>query len=83
MLTITIVLLVVLFILYKLLLVVPMREIHVIERLGKFRAVLEPGFHLLVPFIDKVAYIHDSREQVFDVPAQVCISKDNINRKSL
>lgn len=78
MLIITIVLLVVLFILYKLLLVVPMREIHVIERLGKFKAVLEPGFHLLIPFVDRVAYVHDSREQVFDVPAQVCISKDNI-----
>lgn len=78
MLFVTIVLLVFLFILYKLMLVVPMREIHVIERLGKFKAVLEPGFHLLIPFIDRVAYVHDSREQVFDVPAQVCISKDNI-----
>ena len=78
MLAFTMVVLVVLFILYKLMLVVPMREIHVIERLGKFRAILEPGFHFLIPFFDRVAYVHDSREQVFDVPEQVCISKDNI-----
>ncbi len=76
--TITISLLVILFILYKLLLVVPMREVNVIERLGKFRAVLQPGFHFLIPFFDRVAYAHDTREQVLDVPMQSCISKDNI-----
>ena len=76
--TITISLLVLLFILYKLLLVVPMREVNVIERLGKFRAVLMPGFHFLIPFFDRVAYAHDTREQVLDVPMQSCISKDNI-----
>ncbi|MCJ8269776.1 MAG: paraslipin [Psychrosphaera sp.] len=76
--TITISLLVLLFILYKLLLVVPMREVNVIERLGKFRGVLMPGFHFLIPFFDRVAYAHDTREQVLDVPMQSCISKDNI-----
>jgi regulator of protease activity HflC (stomatin/prohibitin superfamily) len=76
--TFTISLLVILFILYKLLLVVPMREVNVIERLGKFRAVLQPGFHFLIPFFDRVAYAHDTREQVLDVPMQSCISKDNI-----
>ena len=59
-------------------LVVPMREVAVIERLGKFRAVLQPGFHFLIPFLDRVAYKHDTREQVLDVPTQSCISKDNI-----
>ena len=78
MLIFTIAILLVMFLLYKLMLVVPMREIHVIERLGKFRAVLSPGFHFLIPFIDRVAYVHDGREQVFNVPPQVCISKDNI-----
>ncbi|NQZ06355.1 MAG: paraslipin [Algicola sp.] len=76
--TITISLLIILFILYKLLLVVPMREVNVIERLGKFRAVLQPGFHFLIPFFDRVAYAHDTREEVLDVPMQSCISKDNI-----
>ncbi|WP_417763399.1 SPFH domain-containing protein [Shewanella sp.] len=78
MLTITILFLLVLFILYKLMLIVPMREVHVIERLGKFRTVLAPGFHFLIPFFDRVAYKHDTREQVLDVPPQSCISKDNI-----
>ncbi len=74
----TIFILFVLFILYKLMLIVPMREVHVIERLGKFRTVLQPGFHFLIPFFDRVAYRHDTREQVLDVPPQSCISKDNI-----
>lgn len=74
----TIIVLVLLVIIYKLMLVVPMREVAVIERLGKFRAVLQPGFHFLIPFFDRVAYAHDTREQVLDVPPQSCISKDNI-----
>ena len=78
MLVMTILILFVLFILYKLMLVVPMREVHVVERLGKFRGVLQPGFHFLIPFFDRVAYVHDTREQVLDVPVQSCISKDNI-----
>lgn len=78
MLAFTIVFLIVLLILYKLMLVVPMREVNVVERLGKFRAVLQPGFHFLVPFFDRVAYVHDTREQVLDVPPQSCITKDNI-----
>ncbi|MEZ9823186.1 SPFH domain-containing protein [Shewanella sp. 10N.286.45.A1] len=73
----TIFVLFVFFILYKLLLIVPMREVNVIERLGKFRVVLQPGFHFLIPFFDRVAYKHEIREQVLDVPPQSCISKDN------
>ncbi len=78
MLVFTIVFLIILVILYKLMLVVPMREVNVVERLGKFRAVLHPGFHFLVPFFDRVAYVHDTREQVLDVPSQSCITRDNI-----
>lgn len=78
MLALTIAVVFIIFILYKLMLVVPMREVKVVERLGKFRAVLQPGFHFLIPFFDRVAYEHDTREQVLDVPAQSCISKDNI-----
>ncbi|WP_153916092.1 SPFH domain-containing protein [Shewanella sp. TC10] len=73
----TIAFLIIGFILYKLMLIVPMREVNVIERLGKFRTVLKPGFHFLVPFVDRVAYRHDTREEVLDVPPQSCISKDN------
>ena len=76
--TITFVFLVLLFIVVKLVLVVQMKELCVIERLGKFRAVLNPGLHFLIPFIDRVAYRHETREQVLDIPAQSCISRDNI-----
>ncbi|MCE2573455.1 SPFH domain-containing protein [Motilimonas eburnea] len=75
---ITIALLVLLFIIYKLILIVEMREICVVERLGKFRGVLQPGVHFLIPFFDTVAYRHETREQVLDIPAQNCISRDNI-----
>lgn len=68
----------VLFIVFKLVLIVEMREVCVIERLGKFRAVMQPGLHFLIPFFDRVAYRHETREQVLDIPAQSCISKDNI-----
>lgn len=74
----TFALLAILFILYNLMLIVPMREVCVIERLGKFRAVLEPGFHILIPFFDRVAYRHEIREQCINIPPQNCISRDNI-----
>lgn len=58
--------------------VVPQRTVFIIERLGKYHATLEAGFHILVPFIDKVAYKHSLKEMVVDVPPQTCITKDNI-----
>ncbi|SEL58765.1 SPFH domain, Band 7 family protein [Colwellia chukchiensis] len=76
--SVTFALLVLLFIVVKLVLIVQMKELCVIERLGKFRAVLQPGLHFLIPFIDRVAYRHETREQVLDIPAQSCISRDNI-----
>ena len=74
----TFVLLITFFFLWKLVLIVEMREICVIERLGKFRMVMEPGLHFLVPFFDRVAYRHEIREQVMEIPSQSCISRDNI-----
>lgn len=76
--TVTFAFLALLFIVVNLVLVVQMKEVCVIERLGKFRAVLQPGLHFLIPFIDRVAYRHETREQVLDIPAQSCISRDNI-----
>ncbi len=58
--------------------VVPQREQFVVERLGKFSRTLDAGFHILIPFVDKVAYKHTLKEQAFDVPSQACITKDNI-----
>jgi regulator of protease activity HflC (stomatin/prohibitin superfamily) len=76
--TLTFALLILLVIVVKLILVVPMKEVCIVERLGKFRAVMHPGMHFLIPFIDRVAYRHETREQVLDIPAQSCISRDNI-----
>jgi len=76
--TVTFVFLALLFIVVKLVLIVQMKEVCVIERLGKFRAITPPGLHFLIPFIDRVAYRHETREQVLDIPAQSCISRDNI-----
>jgi regulator of protease activity HflC (stomatin/prohibitin superfamily) len=50
----------------------------IVERLGKFSKTLEAGFHLLVPFIDKVKYKHNLKEQAVDVPAQDCFTQDNV-----
>jgi regulator of protease activity HflC (stomatin/prohibitin superfamily) len=55
-----------------------MKEVCIVERLGKFRAIMQPGLHFLIPFIDRVAYRHETREQVLDIPSQSCISRDNI-----
>ena len=70
--------LVAIFVLWNTLLIVPAREEVLKERLGKFAAVLPAGFHLLIPFIDRVAYRQERREQVIDIPPQSCITKDNI-----
>lgn len=59
--------------------VVPQREQFVIERLGKYSKTLDAGFHILVPFVDIVAYRHTLKEQTVDVPSQSCITKDNIS----
>ncbi len=58
--------------------VVPQRNAFVVERLGKYSKTLEAGFHILIPFIDKVAYRHTLKEEVIDVPRQMCVTKDNI-----
>ncbi len=74
----TVVVLVVLFIILKTFVIVPAYQTMVKERLGKFNKILTPGFHFLIPFFDKIAYRHDIREQVLDIPGQNCITRDNI-----
>ncbi|GAA6139484.1 stomatin-like protein [Arenicella sp. 4NH20-0111] len=58
--------------------IVPQNSAYVVERLGKYSSTLEAGFHLLVPFLDKVAYKHSLKEFAIDVPAQQAITKDNV-----
>jgi len=58
--------------------IVPQRSNYVIERLGKYSRTLDSGFHILIPFIDKVAYQHTLKEEVVNVERQACVTKDNI-----
>jgi regulator of protease activity HflC (stomatin/prohibitin superfamily) len=75
---ISIAILVTLFIISKTAVVISSREIGILERVGKFKGVLEPGLHFLIPFIDRVRHRHEIREQVIDIPMQTCITRDNI-----
>ena len=63
----------------KLIKIIPQRSAYIIERLGKYSKTLNAGFHVLVPFIDKVTYKHSLKETAIDVPPQTCITKDNIS----
>jgi regulator of protease activity HflC (stomatin/prohibitin superfamily) len=58
--------------------VVPQRSAYIVERLGKYSRTLEAGFHVLIPYIDRIAYKQNQKEQAIDVAAQICITKDNI-----
>jgi regulator of protease activity HflC (stomatin/prohibitin superfamily) len=62
---------------FKTINVVPQQHAWVVERLGKFHAVLAPGLNIVVPFVDRIAYKHSLKEIPLDVPPQVCITKDN------
>ena len=59
--------------------IVPQRSAFIVERFGKYKTTLLAGFHIIIPFVDKVAYKHTLKEQVIDVSAQMCITKDNIS----
>ena len=58
--------------------VVPQQSAYVIESLGKYNRTLHAGFHILVPFAERVAYKHSLKEQALDVPEQICITRDNV-----
>ncbi|MBA2353114.1 MAG: paraslipin [Acidobacteria bacterium] len=68
----------VLVIVAKTAIVVPQQSAYVVERLGRFAGTLDAGFHILVPFIDVVRYKHSLKETAIDIPAQVCITRDNV-----
>ena len=64
--------------LYKTAKIVPQKQAWIIERLGEYRQTLNAGLHILIPFIDKVAYQRDLKEMALDVPPQQCVTRDNI-----
>jgi regulator of protease activity HflC (stomatin/prohibitin superfamily) len=70
--------LLVLIILWRTAVVVPQQSAFVVERLGRYHATLDAGFHVLVPFVDSIRYRHSLKEQALDIPAQVCITRDNV-----
>lgn len=51
---------------------------HIVERLGKYHKTLEAGFHALIPFVDKVTFVQDLREEAIDVPPQDCFTGDEV-----
>ncbi len=69
---------VVLIVLWKTAIVVPQQSAFVVERLGRYSGTLDAGFHILFPFIDVVRYRHSLKEAALDIPAQICITRDNV-----
>lgn len=57
---------------------VPNQYAYIVERLGNYQKTLGPGFHALVPFLDKVVYKQDLREETIEVEPQECFTKDNV-----
>ncbi|MCC7233971.1 MAG: paraslipin [Bryobacterales bacterium] len=58
--------------------VVPQQNAYVVERLGRYAGTLDPGFHILVPFVDVIRYKHVLKEMAMDIPEQICITRDNV-----
>jgi regulator of protease activity HflC (stomatin/prohibitin superfamily) len=70
--------LLVIIIIAKTAVVVPQQSAYVVERLGRYSGTLSAGFHILIPFLDVIRYKHSLKEAALDIPAQVCITRDNV-----
>ena len=68
----------VLIVIAKTAVVVPQQSAFVVERLGRYSGTLDAGFHILLPFVDVIRYRHTLKEVAIDIPAQVCITRDNV-----
>src|SRR6185436_2246225 len=68
----------VIIVLAKVAVVVPQQSAYVVETLGRYNRTLHAGFHFLKPFLDRVAYRHNLKEEAMDIPEQVCITRDNV-----
>ena len=69
---------VVLIVIARTAIVVPQQSAYVVERLGRYSTTISAGFHVLVPFVDTIRYRHSLKEMAVDIPAQVCITRDNV-----
>lgn len=72
------VLVLVFIVLMKTAIVVPQQSAYVVETLGRYSRTIQAGFHILVPFVERIAYKHTLKEEALDIPEQVCITKDNV-----
>jgi regulator of protease activity HflC (stomatin/prohibitin superfamily) len=70
--------LLVVIVIWKTAVVVPQQSAFVVERLGRYHATLNAGFHILFPFVDVIRYRHSLKEVAIDIPAQICITRDNV-----
>ena len=68
----------ILFVVFRTAVVVPQQSAYVVERLGRYHATMNAGFHLLMPFVDVIRYRHSLKETAWDIAAQVCITRDNV-----
>jgi regulator of protease activity HflC (stomatin/prohibitin superfamily) len=68
----------VLIIIAKTAVVVPQQNAFIVERVGRYAATMQAGFHILIPFVDVIRYRHTLKEQSLDIPAQICITRDNV-----
>jgi len=57
---------------------VPQMEAWVVERMGKYHTILEPGLNFLIPVLDRVKYVQSLKEIAIDIPQQSAITKDNV-----
>src|SRR5689334_8820211 len=63
---------------FKTAVVVPQQNAFIVERVGRYAGTLQAGFHILIPFVDIIRYRHTLKEQSLDIPAQICITRDNV-----
>jgi len=70
---------IVIVLLVKTAVIVPQRSEYIVERLGKYSTSLTAGFHILIPFLDQIAYKRSQKEEVMDIPSQDCITTDNVS----
>ena len=57
---------------------VPQQEAWVVERMGKYYSILEPGLNFLIPIVDRISYVQSLKEIAIDIPQQSAITKDNV-----
>ena len=74
----TVVVVLVVMVIAKTAIVVPQQSAYIVEYLGKYRKTMKAGFHILIPFIERIAYKHNLKESAVDIQEQICITRDNV-----